>query len=110
MPGKYKLKKSRDGQFHFNLQAANNRVILTSERYKSRGSALNGIDSVKRNAPADKWFDRRTSTKGQPYFVLKAPNGEPIGRSEMYSSSSAMERGIKSVKKHGPGARLEDIS
>jgi uncharacterized protein YegP (UPF0339 family) len=50
MPGKFVLKKSGD-QFMFNLKAANGEVIATSERYKTKESALNGIESVKTNAP-----------------------------------------------------------
>jgi uncharacterized protein len=30
--------------------AANGQVIATSEAYESKGAALNGIDSVKKNA------------------------------------------------------------
>jgi uncharacterized protein len=51
MPGKFVLKKGSTGKFHFNLQAANGQVIATSETYESKESALNGIESVKRNAP-----------------------------------------------------------
>jgi uncharacterized protein YegP (UPF0339 family) len=50
MPGKFVLKKSGD-QFMFNLKAANGEVIATSERYKTKEGALNGIESVKTNAP-----------------------------------------------------------
>ena len=59
MPGKFVLKKGSTGKFHFNLQAANGQVIATSETYESKESALNGIESVKRNAP-DAPVDDRT--------------------------------------------------
>jgi uncharacterized protein len=49
--GKFVLKKGSSGKFHFNLQAANGQVIATSEAYESKGAALNGIESVKENAP-----------------------------------------------------------
>jgi len=42
--------------------------------------------------------------------VLKAGNGEEIGRSETYSSESAMENGIASVKKNAPDAKVEDLT
>jgi uncharacterized protein YegP (UPF0339 family) len=48
--GKFELKKSASGQFHFNLKAGNGEIIATSEMYESKASAQNGIDSVKRNA------------------------------------------------------------
>ncbi|MBL4635858.1 MAG: YegP family protein [Kofleriaceae bacterium] len=34
----------------------------------------------------DERYDRRTSNADQPYFVLKAANGEIIGKSQMYST------------------------
>jgi uncharacterized protein YegP (UPF0339 family) len=48
--GKFELKKTANGQFHFNLKAGNGEIIATSEMYESKASAQNGIDSVKRNA------------------------------------------------------------
>ena len=47
----FKLKKSGD-QYMFNLHAPNHEVIATSERYTTKASAENGIESVKKNAPA----------------------------------------------------------
>ncbi len=44
--GWYELKLAKDGQFLFNLKAANSQVILTSELYKTRAAAENGIASV----------------------------------------------------------------
>ena len=107
MPGKYELKKSR-GQFMFNLKASNGKVILTSERYKSKASAMNGIASVRKNGSAKGNFDLRKAKNNAPYFVLQAKNGEVIGRSEMYSGTTARTRGIESVRKNAKGAKLDD--
>ena len=94
----------------FNLKAANGEIILTSERYTAKSSAQVGVESVRVNSPVDGRYDRRESSKDEPYFVLKAANGEIIGKSEMYSSTSAMENGIESVKTNGPSAPFEDIT
>lgn len=104
MPGKFELKESKNGKYHFNLKAGNGQIILSSEMYESKASAENGIASVQKNAGDDGRFERRTSTNGKPYFVLKAGNGQEIGRSEMYESTASMENGIESVKKNAPGA------
>jgi hypothetical protein len=42
--------------------------------------------------------------------VLKAVNAEPIGKSEMYSSTSKMEAGIASVKTNAPTAPVKDLT
>jgi uncharacterized protein YegP (UPF0339 family) len=51
MAGKFQIKKGSSGKYHFNLLASNGQVIATSESYESKRSALNGIESVKANAP-----------------------------------------------------------
>jgi uncharacterized protein len=51
MAAKFVLKKGSTGKFRFNLVATNGQVIATSEAYESKASAINGIESVKRNAP-----------------------------------------------------------
>jgi uncharacterized protein YegP (UPF0339 family) len=51
MAGKFVVKKGASGKCHFNLLAANGQVIATSEAYERKQSALNGIESVKENAP-----------------------------------------------------------
>lgn len=108
MAAKYDLKKSPSGKFMFNLKAGNGEIILTSELYESKSAAENGIESVKKNSASDDNFERKEAKSGQPYFVLKAGNGQTIGKSEMYNSASSMENGIKSVMKNGPDARVDD--
>ena len=51
MAAKLVLKKGSTGKFRFNLVATNDQVIATSETYESKASAINGIESAKRNAP-----------------------------------------------------------
>ena len=107
MAAKYELKTGSKGQFHFNLKAGNGQVILTSESYTTKAAAQAGIDSVKKNAANDASFERKAAKDGSPFFVLKANNGQTIGKSEMYSSASAMENGIASVKTNA-GAAVDD--
>ncbi|MDX2180045.1 MAG: YegP family protein [Bryobacteraceae bacterium] len=108
MAAKFKVKKTAGGKFMFNLHAGNGEIILTSETYESKSGAENGVESVRANAPLDERYDRKESSNGQPYFTLKAANGQTIGKSEMYSSAAAMENGIASVKRNAPQAALVD--
>ena len=110
MAGKFELKTSANGKFHFNLKAGNGQIILSSEMYETRSAAENGIESVKKNGGDDTRYERKTSSAGDPYFILKASNGQEIGRSEMYTSDSAMENGIESVKTNAPDATIADAT
>lgn len=108
MSAKFELKKAKDGQIHFNLLAGNGQVILTSEMYKAKDSALNGIESVKKNSQREGAFETKTSSNDKHYFLLKATNGQVVGQSQMYSSASACRNGIESVQKNAPGAATDD--
>jgi uncharacterized protein YegP (UPF0339 family) len=110
MAGKFELKKSDSGKFMFNLKAGNGKVILTSQLYRGKAAALSGIESVKQHAANDANFERKTSTQGQPYFVLKAANAQVIGASEMYTTTAARENGVASVKNHAPAAAVVDLT
>lgn len=48
---KFELYEDKAGEFRFRLKAKNGQVIATSEGYKAKASCLNGIESVKKNAP-----------------------------------------------------------
>jgi uncharacterized protein YegP (UPF0339 family) len=110
MAGKFELKKGRTGKFSFNLKSGNGQVVFTSQTYDSKRSATAGIASVKKNAVKDGAFERKKSTKGQPYFVIKATNGQVIGKSQMYATPVSMEKGIKSVAKNAPLAETNDLT
>ncbi len=110
MAGKFELKKTANGKFMFNLKSGNGQVILTSQMYERKEDALNGIKSVQANAADDARFERKTSSKGEPFFVLLAANKQQVGKSETYSSASAMENGVESVKKNAPGAAVDDVT
>lgn len=110
MPAKFEVKKAKDGQTFFNLKATNGQIILTSEMYKAKESALNGVDSVKKNAPLAERYERLASKNGKFYFSLKAANSQVIGISEMYESESARDNGIESVRKNAPAATIVETA
>lgn len=110
MAGKFTLRKTDKGNFVFNLKASNGQVILTSQPYSDKRSALNGIESVRTNACDDGRIERLTSANGKPYFVVKAANSQIVGTSEMYSAKASMENGIASVVRNVSAAVLEDLT
>ena len=48
---KFEVYQDKAGEFRFRLKATNGQVIATGEGYKAKASCLNGIQSVKSNAP-----------------------------------------------------------
>ncbi|GAT72072.1 YegP family protein [Microbacterium hydrocarbonoxydans] len=54
MAGKFELYTDKSGEYRFRLKAGNGEVIaLSSEGYASKASALNGIESIRRNADSE---------------------------------------------------------
>ena len=48
---KFEVYTDKAGEFRFRLKATNGQIIAVSEGYKQKASCLNGIESVKKNAP-----------------------------------------------------------
>lgn len=109
MSGKFEITKTQNGKIVFNLKASNGQVILTSQMYENKDVAFNGIDSVKKNATTDAQYERKTAQNGESFFVLKATNGQIIGKSETYKSTAALENGIASVKSNAPSSEIADL-
>ena len=102
--------KQKEGsdQFHFVLKAKNGQVILSSQVYASKSGAMNGIESVRKNASDDSKFERKTAKNGKFFFNLKAANSQVIGTSQMYAAEAGMENGIQSIKNNAPGADVKE--
>lgn len=112
--GKYVVRKAKTGLM-FNLKAGNHEVIATSEIYNTKRACLNGIESVRRNAPIApiedqtvEGFAREKCPKFEVYldkageyrFRLKAVNGQIIATGESYKQKDGCLNGIESIKKN----------
>ena len=47
--GKFVVKQSSNGKWHFVLKAGNGEVIAQSEMYESKSAAMNGVESKLRS-------------------------------------------------------------
>lgn len=106
---KFEVYQDGRNEYRFRLKANNGQTILASEGYSAKAGCMNGIESVRKNSQDDSKFDRKISSNGKHYFKLKASNGQVIGTSEMYESSSGMENGIASVKTNAPNASVVEV-
>jgi uncharacterized protein YegP (UPF0339 family) len=50
MAAKFEIYSDAKGEFRFRLKAGNGEIVATGEGYKSKASAINGVDAVKRAA------------------------------------------------------------
>ncbi len=116
--GKFAVKTVKTG-IKFNLKANNGEIIAVSEVYTTKSACLNGIESVRKNAPIApvedqtvEGFAAETNPKFEVYvdkagefrFRLKARNGEIIATSEGYKAMKSCLNGIASIGKNAPEA------
>ena len=107
----------------FDLKAANGQVIATSEVYTSEAACRKGIASIQKNAPLagienqteqnhpvlpHPKFELFTDKAGKYRFRLKAPNGQVIAISAGYTGKAGCLKGIDSVKKNAPNAKITE--
>ena len=117
-------------RFRFHLKATNGQIIAVSQSYGTKESALKGIASIQKNAPIAKIADYTTKeiipdtahrgivqdpdfeiqcdSAGKFRFHLKAANGEIIAASQSYLSRESTEKGIASIKRNAPMAKIID--
>ena len=96
------------GEYRYRLKGDNGEIVLASEAYTTKTSALSGVESVKRNAPIEEQYRRKQISTGY-CFNLLAANGEIVGVSEVYMSAAARDKGIEAVKRGAPSAPINDL-
>ena len=120
------------GKFRFHLKATNGQIIAVSQSYGTKESAIKGIASIKKSAPVAKIADFTTTEVTMPEstnkagivqdpvfeiqcnavdkfrFHLKAGNGQIVAVSQSYLTRQSAEKGVASVKKNAPMAKVID--
>ena len=120
--GKYVIKTTKTG-IKFDLKAGNGEIIANSEVYTTKAACLNGIESVKKNAPVapvedqtvesyeackNPKFEVYTDKAGEFRFRLKAANGQIIATGEGYKAKKSCLNGIESIRKNADSETVEE--
>jgi uncharacterized protein YegP (UPF0339 family) len=58
MAGKFELYTDAKGEYRFRLKAGNGEIIAVGESYETKAGALNGIESIRKNAPEAELVDK----------------------------------------------------
>jgi uncharacterized protein YegP (UPF0339 family) len=111
----FDVREAKNGDYYFNLKAANGEVIGSSELYASKSNAERGARVVRSlvrlvneaettAAPRRERFELFTGEDGKAYFRLRAGNGEILLGSQGYTAKSSAKNGIASVQSNGKSA------
>jgi uncharacterized protein YegP (UPF0339 family) len=95
---RFALKQDTAGQWYFNLHARNGAIQLTSQKYASKASALNGAFSTAENGLSKTRYALQPTASGTGYyFNVIATNGQVVATSEVYATKASAERGRDNV-------------
>jgi uncharacterized protein YegP (UPF0339 family) len=110
----FDLREAKNGQYYFNLLAANGEVIGTSELYASKSNATRAIGTVSAiiaktvemgNAPTGApLFRSFKGLDGKYRFNLRAKNGQIVLQSQGYTTKASADNGVASVQQNGQSA------
>ena len=51
MTGKFEVYQDKSGEYRFRLKAGNGQVVANGQAYTTKKACLNGIESIRKNAP-----------------------------------------------------------
>jgi len=67
----FEVYKDKKGEFRFRFRAANGEPVFASEGYKSKGSAVKTIESIRKNAADAELKDLTVAAKAAPAKTAK---------------------------------------
>lgn len=103
------FKSDTSTAYYYNLRATDDgEVIMESDGYATKYAALQGIDMARSYARYEYRFELK---EGIYYtFVLKASNGEILGRGKKYRSMTERDHALLLVINQAPLASVEDLT
>lgn len=110
MTATFELKKSSDQQFRFVVKAAAGETLLTSELYKTKSAAQQGMASVQVNCVLAERYERKRASNGQEFFNLKAANHQVIGTSPLRPTDAARDADLACLQAQGALATVKDLT
>lgn len=103
------IKKSQAHEpYSFSFLSADGKTLVRSENYAEKKSALNGIESVKKNCLDEKRYELNTSKDSKFYFNIKASNGQVVATSMLFSTEKDRDNAIAQLKNGASNAAVEE--
>ncbi len=107
----FELKTAKDGKFYFNLtEPPPVGLLLSSDKFATKEETLHAIDRVKRNAPLEERYERKTSSAGRHFFVLKGDDHQILGTSNRFDTEDARDSALTAVMSNAAAAAVSDPS
>lgn len=101
--------KSNGSAYSFLLVGEQAAMLLRSELYRTKDSALKGIRAIKKNASLDRRYLLKESTNGMYFFNLKSANGLTVATSALFSTENDRAQAINTVKTGSATAEVVEV-
>lgn len=105
--GKFITLTGSDGRYYFILVASNGQIILSSEGYTTNYERDSCIHAIHSKNIVSSSFEKKMSSEGKYYFILREAGGGIIGHSELYGSEAGRDNGIEAVINYARYAEVE---
>lgn len=97
-PGEFDITRSPAGQWFFNAIGDNGNILLLSEAYEAKASAINGVLSVEENGVHLDSYQIVETTDGDYTFVLRAKNNQVIADGGAFRTVDEAQAGIAAAR------------
>ncbi len=94
---RFEVFTGEDKKFYFHLRAGNGEIVLGSQGYTAKSSAMNGIKSVDANGIEASQWDVFEAISGEYGIRLLAANGQTIAGGELYTTKESAENAVQTI-------------
>ena len=98
LPGKMAITRAKAGEWYFETIGDRGEILLMSQEYAARSSALNGILSVEENGVHLEQYRISQDAQGNGRFELRARNNQVIAESQLYGSEQEARAGAEEAR------------
>ena len=103
------IRSAGSSEFYFVVRLPSDGMFV-SIFFENMSEVVAAVENIKRNSTEDAHYLRNTTSAEQTHFIFKAKNKNPIGQSTIYKHTSAMNIGLKYMKKYLLSAEIVDLT
>ena len=103
------IRSAGSSEFYFVVRLPSDGMFV-SIFFENMSEVVAAVENIKRNSTEDAHYLRNTTSAEQTHFIFKAKNKNPIGQSTIYKHTSAMNVGLKHMKKYLLSAEIVDLT
>ncbi len=110
MYGKFIVFRSERERYKFNFTYGLSGTILNSEYHLSLQQIMHTINQTKLLSAEEAYYEKKVTTDGRYYFILRSDDWDILATSEIYEKVSDMQSAANIVQHHASYSDIEDLT